>query len=163
MKSHVYVGIGSNVNDPIKNLHLALDKLADKTSFLRCSSFYKSSPVGFIYQPSFINAVCEVYTELNYWEFLKMLNGIEDEMGRVRTFKNAPRIIDLDIIIWSDVGVAVNTPTLTVPHPEMMNRTFVMNPILELTLGNRDFRLLGSNFINVCEESIQAEDLMKLY
>ena len=81
----------------------------------------------------------------------------------VRTFKNAPRIIELDIIIWSGVGVALNTPTLTLPHPEMMNRTFVMNPILELTLGNRDFRLLGSNFINVCEESVQAEDLMKLY
>ena len=163
MKSHVYVGIGSNVNDPIKNLHLALAKLTDKTSFLRCSSFYKSSPVGFIYQPSFINAVCEIYTELNYWEFLKMLNTIEDEMGRVRTFKNAPRIIDLDIIIWSDVGVVVNTPTLTLPHPEMINRLFVMKPIVELTLGKRDFRFLDSNFINIYEAMSQEEDLVKLH
>tara|TARA_Y100000996_G_scaffold413298_1_gene401236 strand:- start:4138 stop:4626 length:489 start_codon:yes stop_codon:yes gene_type:complete len=149
MRSHVYVGIGSNVNDPVKNVDLAVKKLANEFSLKRKSYLYKSKPVGFTSQPPFINAVCEIYTKLNYWEFLSELNNIEDEMGRTRTFKNAPRVIDLDILIWSNV--TISTPNLKIPHPEILNRGFVLKPLQELILGNRDFKMLDPKFINICE------------
>ena len=149
MRSHVYVGIGSNVNDPVKNVDSAFKKLANEFSLTRQSDLYKSKPVGFTSQPPFINAVCEIYTKLNYWEFLSELNNIEDEMGRTRTFKNAPRVIDLDILIWSNV--TVSTPNLKIPHPEILNRGFVLKPLQELILGNRDFKMLDPKFIEICE------------
>ena len=161
MRSHVYVGIGSNVNDPVKNVDSAFKKLANEFSLTRQSDLYKSKPVGFTSQPPFINAVCEIYTELNYWEFLRELNNIEDEMGRTRTFKNAPRVIDLDILIWSNV--TISTPNLKIPHPEILNRGFVLKPLQELILGNRDFKMLDPKFINICENLLPESVPVCLY
>jgi 2-amino-4-hydroxy-6-hydroxymethyldihydropteridine diphosphokinase len=146
MKSCVYVGIGSNVNNPMNNIDLALEKLSTRTSLIRHSSFYESNPIDFIYQPLFINAVCEIYTELNPWEFLKILNTIEYEIGRMRTFPNAPRVIDLDIILWNNM--TISTPTLKVPHPEIFNRGFVIAPLLELSFGDRYLKTLKSKLSN---------------
>ena len=161
MRSHVYVGIGSNVNNPIRNVKLALKKLTNTTSLVRNSSLYQSKPVGFAYQPLFINSVCEVYTELNPWEFLKMLNVIEYEMGRVRTFRNAPRIIDLDIIIW--MNSIIPTPTLQLPHPERFNRGFVIEPLVELSFSGVDLKPLRPTLINKQRELSDNDRPIRLY
>ena len=161
MRSHVYVGIGSNVNNPIRNVKLALKKITNITSLVRQSSLYRSKPLGFKDQPLFINSVCEVYTELNPWEFLKMLNTIENQMGRLRTFPNAPRIIDLDIIIW--MNLIISTPTLQLPHPEMFNRGFVIEPLLELSFSTIDLKPLKSNLINKHRKLSEKDRPIRLY
>lgn len=127
-----YIGLGSNLGDPEAEVLRAfgeLDRLP-KTRLLACSSLYRSAPVGFAEQPDFINAVAEVETALTAHELLAALLDTERHRGRVREFRNAPRILDLDILLYGDL--VCHDAGLTLPHPRMHERAFVLRPLHEI-------------------------------
>lgn len=100
------------------------------TRLARVSSLYRSAPVGFLDQPDFINAVAQIETALPPRVLLDALLEIERRLGRVRDFANAPRTLDLDLLLYADAICA--EPSLTVPHPRMHERAFVMVPLAEI-------------------------------
>ncbi len=127
-----FIGLGANLGDAIGALRKALDALANlpKTRVLLHSSFYRSAPVGFAGQPDFINAVARIETALPAREVLDYLHAIEDRFGRTREFRNAPRTLDLDLLLHGREIISV--PELAVPHPRMHERRFVLEPLAEL-------------------------------
>ena len=128
-----FIGLGANLGDAIGALRKTLDALANlpKTRVLLHSSFYRSAPVGFAGQPDFINAVARIETALPAREVLDYLHAIEDRFGRTREFRNAPRTLDLDLLLYGDQVIA--EPGLAVPHPRMHERRFVLEPLIEIT------------------------------
>ena len=130
MKSKVFIALGSNIGNLEDNLNTALEKLAKFAKIEKVSSFYMTKPQGFLEQEDFLNSVCLLETELPPQDLLKKLKEIEKEMGRKKTFKDGPRIIDLDIIYYDDI--VLNTPVLTIPHPRAHKRIFVMKGMLEI-------------------------------
>ena len=127
-----YVALGSNLEDPVRQLRSGLDALAElpDTRLLRASSFYRSAPVGYADQPDFVNAVAAIETSLPPRALLDALLAIERRHGRVREFPNAPRTLDLDIVAYGDR--MIDEPGLAVPHPRMHERAFVMVPLAEI-------------------------------
>ncbi|QZA76648.1 2-amino-4-hydroxy-6-hydroxymethyldihydropteridine diphosphokinase [Deefgea tanakiae] len=130
--THIFVALGANLGDPAAQLQQAIAALAawPTMTLLQSSSFYASAPVGYTDQPDFVNAVCELETELSALEVLAALLSIEAENGRERNFKNSPRTLDLDLILYGNEQIDV--PDLTVPHPRMHERAFVLQPLLEI-------------------------------
>ena len=127
-----YVALGSNLEDPVRQLRdglEALGKLPD-TSLVSSSSFYRSAPVGYAAQPDFVNAVAAIETGLAPRALLDALLEIERGHGRVREFPNAPRTLDLDIVAYGDR--VVDEPGLAIPHPRMHERAFVVVPLAEI-------------------------------
>ena len=127
-----YVGIGSNLDQPAEQVRRAfgeLDRLPH-TRLVRRSSLYRSAPVGYERQPDFINAVAELETGLPAERLLAELQAIEKSHGRSRSFRNAPRTLDLDLLLFGDASLS--SPGLTVPHPRMRERAFVLQPLLEI-------------------------------
>jgi 2-amino-4-hydroxy-6-hydroxymethyldihydropteridine diphosphokinase len=141
-----YVGIGTNVGDRAANLRAAIAGIAKHVSVRKQSSVYETEPVGYTDQRSFWNMVVEVTTSLTPRELLAKLIGIEEAMGRQRTFRNAPRIIDLDLLLFGDV--VMDEPGLELPHPRMTERAFVLLPLVEV---NPDLThpLSGKRFADV--------------
>ena len=127
-----YIALGSNLAQPDLQVHQAFDALArlPGTRLLARSSCYRSAPVGYADQPDFINAVACVETRLAPHDLLQSLLGIEQEFGRVREFRNAPRTLDLDLLIVDDI--CMHEPGLTLPHPRMHERAFVLLPLVEI-------------------------------
>ena len=129
--STVYLGIGSNLGDRKKNIEDALLYLeTEGIDVIRCSSIIETDAVGGPPQPKFLNAVALCETDHSPEKFLKILQTIEKKLGRVRTIINGPRTIDLDILLFDDLRVS--SPELTIPHPRMFNRDFVMIPLKEI-------------------------------
>lgn len=128
----VFVGLGSNLDAPQQQVTRALDELAvmDATGILDQSSLYKSSPVGPQDQDDYVNAVAKLETELQAEALLDALQDIENRHGRRRLRHWGPRTLDLDILSYGDSIIA--TERLTVPHPEIPNRTFVLKPWAEI-------------------------------
>lgn len=133
--SRAYVGLGANLGDPLAQLRAAVTALAalPSTTVARVSSVYRSAPVGYLDQPDFCNAVVALDTALSPQALLEALMVIEHEGGRTREFRNAPRLIDLDLLLHGDR--VVDEPHLTVPHPRMADRAFVLLPLAELDPG----------------------------
>lgn len=132
MGNRAFIGLGSNLDDPRQQVLAAfreLDTLPD-TQLAARSSLYRSAPMGFAGQPDFINAVAEIRTRLSPHELLQALLGIEHRRGRVRTFANAPRVLDLDVLLYD--GQVMHEDGLTVPHPRIRERAFVLHPLLEI-------------------------------
>jgi 2-amino-4-hydroxy-6-hydroxymethyldihydropteridine diphosphokinase len=127
-----YIGIGSNLEDPQAQVEHAFDELArlPRTRLSARSSLYRSTPVGYAAQPDFINAVAELDTELAARELLAELQSIEARQGRRRSFANAPRTLDLDLLLYGDARI--DGPQLVVPHPRMHERAFVLRPLVEI-------------------------------
>ena len=127
-----YVGIGSNLGDRKAYIDKAIEELKvnKKIRFLRSSSIYETEPVSDISQGKFLNGVLEIETSLDARELLKELNRIEAGLDRKRPAKNAPRTIDLDILYYG--GLSINTDKLTVPHPRIIEREFVLKGLREL-------------------------------
>ena len=127
-----YVGLGANIGEPRRQLQDALQELGTlpKTRITATSGFYRSAPVGYLDQPEFLNAVAELDTALAPGLLLEGLQKIENRHGRERSFANAPRTLDLDLLLYGDS--IVDTPWLTLPHPRMHERAFVLQPLLEL-------------------------------
>ena len=130
--SLVYIALGSNLEDPLKQIQSAFEEIKKlpETNFFMCSSLYRSAPVGLLNQPDYINAVVEIDTTLTPLQLLNKLLKIELQHGRVRTFRNAPRTLDLDILLYDKQQL--NDEKLTIPHPRMTQRAFVMYPLMEI-------------------------------
>ena len=116
------IALGSNIGEPKANLDLAIALLKEATDVKQISSYYITKPVGYQDQPDFLNAVCIIESELPAMELLNMLQGIEKVMGRERTIKWGPRIIDLDIIQYGSLLSIAEE--LTLPHPRAHERKF---------------------------------------
>ena len=127
----VWIGLGANLGERVGTLRAALAAMAalPGTRVLRTSSLYRSAPVG-ASGPDYLNAVAEIATTLAPQALLEALQAIEHAAGRERPFRNAPRTLDLDILLFGDAALA--TPTLTVPHPRMHERAFVLLPLAEI-------------------------------
>ncbi len=126
----VYFGLGSNVGDRRGNLDKALTLLSQRLQVKMVSSVYDTEPVGNTEQPRFLNQVCLAYTTLAPSGLLALAKGIEMKLGRIRGIPNAPRTIDIDILFYGDQ--VIETPDLTIPHPRMTERAFVLIPLVEI-------------------------------
>ena len=126
------IALGSNLAEPARQVRAALSALEahPQIQIEKTSSLYLTAPVGYDNQPDFVNAVCSVRTSLDGVSLLAVLNRIEADFGRKRTFRNAPRTLDLDIIDFD--GISSNDPHLTLPHPRAHERSFVMKPLAEI-------------------------------
>ena len=126
------IGIGTNIGNKKENIENAYKALAlvPKIEVIRTSKIYETEPVGYAEQDSFYNSVVEIESTLTPNEILGVCLGIEAGFGRIREFKNGPRILDLDLILAEDNSI--NTDNLTVPHPRYAERRFVLIPLLEL-------------------------------
>lgn len=126
------IAFGSNLENPIAQVQNALAAVAalPQIGSLKTSSLYRTAPVGYAEQPDFINAVSVVETSYAALELLQQLQQIEQQFGRQRSFRNAPRTLDLDIIDYAQT--ASNAPKLQLPHPRAHERSFVMLPLAEI-------------------------------
>lgn len=128
-----YLGLGSNLGDKKQNLTQALRLLSSRVKIMKMSSVYETEPVGYSEQPLFFNIVCQVSTTLSPQELLRFAKEIEYQMGRKASFRNAPRIIDIDMLFYDDQ--IIHTEELTVPHPHLTERAFVLVPFAEIGPG----------------------------
>ena len=127
----IFIGLGSNLGDRTAFLAEARARMNQAgIRVVRESSVIETDPVGYADQGRYLNQVVEVDTQLTPRELLNALLAIETAMGRVRTIKNGPRNIDLDVLIYHQVSL--NEPGLELPHPRMMERSFVLEPLREL-------------------------------
>jgi GTP cyclohydrolase-4 len=130
MLHQVYLSLGANLGNRQSNILQALQYIQTRTSIKRFSSFYETDPVGYSDQPRFLNMVCEVVTELSPTELLHFLKWIEKRMGRQTSFLNAPRPIDVDILMYD--SISLDSSQLQLPHPRMAERAFVLVPLAEI-------------------------------
>jgi 2-amino-4-hydroxy-6-hydroxymethyldihydropteridine diphosphokinase len=127
----IYLSLGSNLGDREGNLRKAVERLAsDDVRVLRRSRIYETEPVDYEDQAWFLNQVVEADTALFPMQLLMRIGRVEHELGRVRTRRNGPRTIDIDILLYT--AAVVNTPRLEIPHPRMAERRFVLVPLAEL-------------------------------
>ncbi len=145
MVEEVYLALGSNMGDRVRNLSQAIEALKQKESvrWILASSFYESAPVGFEDQPDFINAVVKVETGLSPLELLAVTQAIESELGREKTVRWGPRIIDVDILLYGKEKICEER--LVIPHPRMSERAFVLLPLGEIASD------LESSLLNLIE------------
>lgn len=125
-----YVGIGSNKGDARAHIHAALEELKKIGTIQRVSSLYKTEPVGFTDQEWFLNCTLLLETEISPEALLTAFKEIEKELGRTPSVRNGPREIDIDLLLYDEK--VVNTEVLTVPHPRMHERAFVLLPLSEI-------------------------------
>jgi len=127
-----FIGLGANLGDPEAQVRRAFAALTELpgTRLLAASSLYRSAPVGYTVQPDFVNAVAQIETRLGAEALLRELLATEARFGRVRQFPNAPRTLDLDLLLYGDRVIA--EPGLVVPHPRMHERAFVLAPLAEI-------------------------------
>jgi 2-amino-4-hydroxy-6-hydroxymethyldihydropteridine diphosphokinase len=127
-----YVALGSNLGNPAANVRAGVEALAmlRDTRLAAISSLYVNPPVGYADQPDFVNAVAKIETGLAPRALLDALLAIERRFGRVREFPNAPRTLDLDIVLYGSETIV--EPGLTIPHPRMHERAFVVVPLAEI-------------------------------
>lgn len=132
MGVRAFVGLGANLDDPRAHVLSAFEDLARLPGcrLLARSSLWRSAPLGFAEQPEFVNAVAELDSGLPAEDLLAALHAIETEHGRTRSFANAPRRLDLDLLLFGDT--VCSTPRLELPHARMHERAFVLEPLLEI-------------------------------
>ena len=135
MKSQILIGCGSNLKNPLLQLSKALHFLSAKNyiTLHATSPIYITEPLGYKKQADFFNCVISIKTRVKAQFLLKTLLNIENKMGRTRLFKNAPRVIDLDLLLFrNEKKIISRLPYLSLPHPEMLHRKFVLQPISDL-------------------------------
>ncbi len=135
VRKTVYLSLGSNLGDRAANLQGAIAKLGELGEVEAVSSFYETEPVEFTAQPWFLNCAVALATELMPRQLLAAVLRIEQEMGRRRSQPKGPRLIDIDILLFG--SSVISTPQLTVPHPAMHERRFVLEPLAEIAPGVR--------------------------
>lgn len=130
MSVTAYIGLGSNVGDKQANVRRAIELLRESVRVTGVSSLYTTEPVGYREQEDFINAVVGIETDRSPEDLLAVCRSIESRMGREREVRWGPRTIDLDILLYGDA--IVDRPDLTIPHPRMLSRKFVLVPLVEI-------------------------------
>lgn len=132
MKDRIFIGLGSNLGNKLDNIKKALCLMEGKgIHVIRVSTFIETEPYGYLEQDAFVNGVAEVdFPNGTPRQLLDLVLEIEKDMKRERKIHWGPRTIDLDILIWGDK--IINDPNLVIPHPDMQNRTFVLDPFAEI-------------------------------
>lgn len=130
--SKAYLGMGGNIGNTKENIQEALRLLQvnDKVKLIKSSSYYETAPVGYEQQDWFINIVAEIETELSPYKLLELCNDVERQLKRERLIRWGPRTIDIDILLYEDFES--DEDKLTVPHPRMRERAFVIFPLMEI-------------------------------
>lgn len=126
----VYLSLGANLGDRQGNINQALQLLREQMVIELVSSCYETTPMGYRDQPDFINIACAARTALRPEALLRFVKQVEQRMGRQATFRYGPRLIDVDILLYGDL--VLDTPELTIPHPRMAERVFVLAPLAEI-------------------------------
>ena len=147
----VFISIGSNLGDRVKNVGKGLQAIAKHRDILlrEVSSVYETDPVGFFLQPSFMNMTCSVDTDLPPLQLLQVLHRIEDNLGRSKTHHWGPRTIDLDVLQYGNL--IYENPELTITQPRLPERRFVLVPLTEI----------APYFVPPYEEALSITDLLK--
>ncbi len=135
----VYLSLGSNLGDRAAHLEAARTALARRLTLRRVSRIYETPPWGYTEQPAFLNQVVAAETDLGPEALLTYLKYLEAELGREPTFRYGPRVIDLDILFYGNL--LLETPHLTIPHPRLHERAFVLVPLAEIAPDLRHPRL----------------------
>jgi 2-amino-4-hydroxy-6-hydroxymethyldihydropteridine diphosphokinase len=135
MSTLVYLSLGANVGDCARNIREAITRLETVGRVVTASSLYETEPVEFTEQAWFLNCAVAVETTKTPVQLMAELLTIEREMGRQRTRKKGPRNIDIDILLFGDA--VVDSPELTIPHPAMQQRRFVLEPLAEIAAEAR--------------------------
>lgn len=153
-----YLSLGSNLGNRKQYIESAVNKLNENENITvkKVSSIYETEPVGFTKQNKFLNIVVEIETSLEPLELLRQCQKIENDLGRVRIIRWGPRTIDIDIIIYEDYIIESNT--LTIPHPRMKEREFVLIPLNEIA---SDINILGIG-IGELIKKINTESVKKI-
>lgn len=153
-----YLGLGSNIGDTRMHLDSAVEllKANPDIDITKISSYYETAPVGYTEQDWFLNIVVEIETTIGPYELLKVCNSIENELKRKRLIRWGPRTIDIDILLYE--GFESKDEVLTVPHPRMTERAFVMLPLMEL---NKSLSINGSDIVDIVE-NLKDQEIRKL-
>jgi 2-amino-4-hydroxy-6-hydroxymethyldihydropteridine diphosphokinase len=159
MENLVYLSLGSNLGDRESNLREAIQRLKAQGQVVLVSSFYETEPVEFTQQGWFLNCAVSLRTDESPSHLMASLLQIERGMGRQRLQKKGPRIIDIDILLFGDQ--VVDTPELTIPHPAMAQRRFVLQPLAQIALGVRH-PVLGKTIGELLDELPTGQDVRKL-
>ena len=154
-----YVALGANLGDPSATIRAAFGALANlpESRVVHCSSLYRTAPIGNIEQPEFINAVAALETTLAPEALLDALFDIEARFGRIRAEKNGPRTLDLDLLLYNNQQL--NLPRLTLPHPRLHLRAFVLYPLAELA---PDLQLPGRGSIAAWLPAVANQGISRL-
>jgi len=155
----VYLSLGSNLGDRKKNIASALKMLGQEAQILKVSSLYETEPVGYKDQPWFLNCVCSIETDLSPQALLKFVKATERKMGRKPTRCFGPRLIDIDILLYDDL--ILDSPDLTIPHPRLEERAFVLLPLREIA-SQLVHPLLGANVEELWQKARNLEKI-RLY
>ncbi|NMC16039.1 MAG: 2-amino-4-hydroxy-6-hydroxymethyldihydropteridine diphosphokinase [Chloroflexi bacterium] len=126
----VFLGLGTNLGSRAENLAAARELLAAQLTVLAASSVYETEPWGFREQPAFLNQVLHVETDLSPARLLRYLKRLEKQLGRTKSFRYGPRLIDIDILFYD--RLVINTRQLQIPHPRLPERAFVLVPLAEI-------------------------------
>ena len=141
--TEVFIGLGANLGEPLETLTCAVQMISELGQLQRCSSLYKSAAWGFEDQPDFFNCAVALEFQGTPTELLAHLQKVESRLGRKKTFKWGPRMIDLDIITFGDLEI--DSAALKIPHPHYRERSFVLGPLAEIDPRFSDhFRQLGA-------------------
>lgn len=153
------IALGANIGEPLRQIEAGFKALAalPGTRLTARSSLYRSAPVGYADQPDFINAVALIDTTLDPHALLDALLAIERVNGRVREFANAPRTLDLDIVLYGDA--VIHDPGLTIPHARMLERAFVMLPLAEIA---PDMQVPGQGRVSELAARVDADSIEQL-
>ncbi len=154
-----YVALGANLGDPAATIRAAFGALANlpESRVVHCSSLYRTAPIGNTEQPEFINAVAALETTLAPEALLDALFDIEARFGRIRAEKNGPRTLDLDLLLYNNQQL--NLPRLTLPHPRLHLRAFVLYPLAELA---PDLQLPGRGSIAAWLPAVANQGISRL-
>ncbi|MEO5783559.1 MAG: 2-amino-4-hydroxy-6-hydroxymethyldihydropteridine diphosphokinase [Ginsengibacter sp.] len=159
----IYLLIGGNLGNRIVNLSIARDFIETEIGkIITASSIYQSASWGIIEQPDFLNQVLLVETKFSAEETMQLILSIENKMGRIRTLKNASRIIDIDILFFNDE--IINRENLTIPHPEIQNRKFALIPLNEIApdLMHPVFTKSIRNLLSTSKDKLEVKRLGNL-
>lgn len=126
-RTEVFLGLGSNLGDRAANIRSGLKALGGMGQTVRCSALYETPAQGFAGQPAYVNVACSMWTALDRFELLHRVIGAEADLGRRRAFPSAPRTLDIDILMYG--SNVLSSPSLTLPHPEVARRAFVLAPL----------------------------------
>ncbi|MES0360011.1 MAG: 2-amino-4-hydroxy-6-hydroxymethyldihydropteridine diphosphokinase [Anaerolineales bacterium] len=142
----IFIALGSNMGNRQANLSAAIEALEPEVHPIACSPVYETPPWGYLDQQKFLNQVVKAETQLMPTDLLDYIKEIEEQLGRQETFRNGPRSIDLDIIFYDQE--VINSPPLTIPHPRMETRAFVLVPLADLA-PHYKHPILGVSVINL--------------